>query len=55
MMHVLVEESLAFFDYIKICAKSLPIVLLSLLHLALVVLVFYKVISAFLLGSVVDV
>ena len=34
--------------------KSLPIVLLSLLHLALVMLVFYKVISAFLLGSVVD-
>ena len=29
--------------------------LLSLLHLALVVLVFYKVISIFLLGSVVDV
>ena len=35
--------------------KSLPIALLSLLHLALVMLVFYKVISVCLLGSVVDV
>ena len=35
--------------------KSLPIVLLSLLHLALAMLVFYKVISVCLLGSVVDV
>ena len=50
MMHVLVEESLAF-----LLKKSLPIVLLSLLHLALVMLVFYKVILKCLLGSVVDV
>ena len=55
MMHVLVEESLAFFDCTNNCAKSLPIVLVSLLHLALVMLLFYKVILKCLLGSVVDV
>ena len=45
-----------FFDCIKNCAKSLPIVLLSLLHLDLVrLVVFYKVILKCLLGSVVDV
>ena len=54
MMHALVKESLEVFYYKRKGNKSLPIVLLSLFHLALVMLVFYKVISAIVLGSVVD-